>query len=191
MELMAAQPEEPLSLNGLARAAGITPMAIYRYAADRDELLQAVANRLLQDLKPEIPDRPWPEQLRYWAFATRDYFLRNPALFTILGWQQHIASAWLSQLAILARILQRSGLADADLADSVQWVSNTVMGAIYMEIASKRSGYKVSHVDIEQLPTDDGALVGSLMRHLREKSARSVFSDSLERIVASLEQGRN
>lgn len=190
IEMLSAEPEKPLSLNALAKAVGITPMAIYRYAADRDELLHEVANRLLQDLKPVIPDEPWPEQLRYWAFATRDYFLSNPALFTIIGWQQHIASAWLSQLAILARILQQSGLTGMALADAVQWVSHTVMGSIYMEIASKRSGSKVALSDIHKLPEDDAALVEDLMQHLWRKNARAVFTDCVERILANLEASR-
>lgn len=188
MELMAAEPDKPLSLHGLAKAVGITPMAIYRYAEDRDELLQEVANRLLQNLKPVMPDQPWPEQLRYWAFSTRDYFLKNPELFTIMGWQQHIASAWLSQLAILARILQQAGLSEAALANTVQWVSNTVMGAIYMEISSKRSGYKVSKTDIYQLPNDEAELVESLMKHLWNKNSKSVFTDCIERVIANLQE---
>jgi len=183
IELMAAEPDRPLSLNALARAAGITPMAIYRYAADRDELLQAVAERLLGDLNPKIPDADWETQLSAWAFAMRDYFLKNPALFTILGWQQHVARPWLSQLAGLARILQRAGLKGRALADAVQWVSSTIISAVYMEIAARRSGSRVSASDLRSLPEEDAVLMAEVVQHLKQKSARAVFTDCVERIL--------
>lgn len=187
IELMALEPDKALSLNAIAKALNITPMAIYRYARDRDELLEAVADRMLRDLKFDIPDQPWQAQIRYWAFATRDYFLANPALFTIIGWQQHIASAWLSQIATLARILEQTGLADARLADTVQWASTTVMSAIFMEIASKRSGSRVNMSDVEKLPAADADLVRSLMRHLLKKNSRAVFTECVEKMIVTIE----
>lgn len=186
IELMAAEPDKPLSLNALAREAGITPMAIYRYAADRDELLQAVAERLLGDLNPKIPRADWDVQLRAWAFAMRDYFLKNPALFTILGWQQHVARPWLSQLAGLARILQGAGLEGRTLADAVQWVSSTIIAAVYMEIAARRSGSRVSASDLHSLPEEDAALMAEVVQHLERKSARAVFTDCVERILINI-----
>ena len=187
---LTAEPDKPLSLHRIARALDITPMAIYHYAADRDELLQAVTNHMLQDLQPEVPDQPWPEQLRYWALSLRDYFLDRPALLNLLGWQQHVASAWLSQLAILARILRRAGLAGAPLADTVQWVSNTVMGAIFMEIAGKQSGFKVSKSDIRKLPQEDAVPVLAMMEHLWQKNARTVFAEGVDRIVLAVSAGQ-
>jgi AcrR family transcriptional regulator len=187
VELMAREPGKDLSLHAIAKAIGITPMAIYRYANDRDELMEAVADRMLRDFKPDIPEQPWQSQIRHWAFATRDYFLANPALFTIIGWQQHIASAWLAQIATLARILAQTGRRDDRLADTVQWVSTTVMSAILMEIASKRSGSRVSMSDVDKLSAEDAELVGSLMRHLLKKNARTVFTECVENMVLTIE----
>lgn len=186
VELLLTAPTEPLSFHRLAKALDITPMAIYGHIADKDALLQAVATRLLDELQPRIPDATWEEQLRVLAQATRKHFLKYPALFAILGWQAHIASAWLRQISLLARILEQTGLHGRELADAVQWTSNTLVGGIFMEIAGRHSGYQVSPEDIHLLPEDDAERVNEVMMHLLKKSASSVFNDSVDRVIEAL-----
>ena len=184
---LAKEPGKPLSLNALARALGVTPMALYRYVDDRDALLQEIAGRLLHDLNPEIPDAPWQEQLRTWAGVMREYFLANPSLFSVLGWQEHIASAWLSQLATLVSILERTGLQGKDLADTVQWVGSTVMSTIFMEISGQKTGYRLNEADLADMQPNEAERLQALISHLRQKSARSVFNESIERILVNIE----
>jgi len=184
---LAQDPGKPLSLNALARALGVTPMALYRYVDDRDALLQEIAGRLLHDLNPQIPEASWQEQLRTWAAAMRDYFLANPSLFSILGWQEHIASAWLSQLATLVSILERTGLQGKDLADTVQWVGSTVMSTIFMEISGQKTGYRLNEADLADMQPSEVERLQALISHLRQKSASSVFSESIERILVNIE----
>jgi AcrR family transcriptional regulator len=184
---LAQDPGKPLSLNALARALGVTPMALYRYVDDRDALLQEIAGRLLHDLNPQIPEASWQEQLRTWAAAMRDYFLANPSLFSILGWQEHIASAWLSQLATLVSILERTGLQGKDLADTVQWVGSTVMSTIFMEISGQKTGYRLNEADLADMQPSEVERLQALISHLRQKSAGSVFSESIERILVNIE----
>jgi len=184
---LAQDPGKPLSLNALARALGVTPMALYRYVDDRDALLQEIAGRLLHDLNPQIPEASWQEQLRIWAAAMRDYFLANPSLFSILGWQEHIASAWLSQLATLVSILERTGLQGKDLADTVQWVGSTVMSTIFMEISGQKTGYRLNEADLADMQPSEVERLQALISHLRQKSASSVFSESIERILVNIE----
>ena len=184
---LAQDPVKPLSLNALARALGVTPMALYRYVDDRDALLQEIAGRLLHDLNPQIPEASWQEQLRTWAAAMRDYFLANPSLFSVLGWQEHIASAWLSQLATLVSILERTGLQGKDLADTVQWVGSTVMSTIFMEISGQKTGYRLNEADLGDMQPSEVERLQALISHLRQKSAFSVFSESIERILVNIE----
>lgn len=187
IELLSADPEKPLSMNALAKALEVTPMALYRYVQDRDHLLQAVANQMLSELAPEIPDADWSQQLRAWSLAVRDYFLANPGLFGLLGWNEHIATAWWGQLATLTRILKAAGLRRQTLADTVQWVGNSIMGSIYLEIAGQQSGYKLNDNDWQSLSQDDAILVEELIDYLNRKNARTVFTDGVERIIANIQ----
>lgn len=56
--LAEANPDELPSLNGIARALKISPMAIYTYFASKDELLQALSDRLLADFTLDIAPIP-------------------------------------------------------------------------------------------------------------------------------------
>ena len=187
IEQLSAAPHKPLSMNALAKALDVTPMALYRYVQDRDHLLQAVANQMLSHLAPKIPDAHWSQQLRVWSLAVRDYFLANPGLFGLLGWNEHIATAWWGHLATLARILKGAGVRDQALADLVQWVGNSIMGSIYLEIAGQQSGFKLNDEDWQSLAPDDVTIVEELITHLNRKNARTVFTDSVERIIANIE----
>lgn len=187
VQLLLDEPMQPLSLHRVARALGVTPMALYGHVADKDTLLQAVAARLLDELDPSIPEADWQEQLRTWARATRRHFLKYPGLLALLGWRHHIASAWLGQVALLARILSRSGLAGAELADAVRWVSSTLMGAIFMEIASRHTGAELSPDDLRELPMADAEVLRELLPHLEQKRSATRFDDDVERVIDSLQ----
>lgn len=187
IELLLDESESAFSIHRLAKALGITPMAIYRHLDNKDALMQAVAVELLQRYEPSIPEEgEWADQLRAWAGQTRKHFLGHPAFFTILGWQEHIASGWLHQIAVLTRIIARPGLEGKELADAVQWTANTIMASIHFEIYSRQSGYRVSSADIQSLPQEDGEIIKEIMSHLLKENPHAVFDDGVERIVEAI-----
>jgi AcrR family transcriptional regulator len=186
VELIMDASGKPFSIHRLAGVLEVTPMAIYRHFRNKDELMQAVAQQLMDGLQPQIPEADWPEQLRAWAFAARAHFLEKPALFGILGWKEHIAGAWLRQIAVIGRIVTRTGLQKNALAEAVQWTANTLMGSIYFEISSRDSGYRVSPEDLESLPPEDARIVKDIMKRLLQKDADAVFGDCVERVIEAL-----
>jgi TetR/AcrR family transcriptional regulator, tetracycline repressor protein len=56
---------EAVTIRRLAQEHQVTPMALYRHFRDKDDLLHALAERLLADVVLPAPDaRPWHEQMR-------------------------------------------------------------------------------------------------------------------------------
>lgn len=56
---------DAVTIRRLAQEHQVTPMALYRHFKDKDDILQALADRLLADVVlPEVDDRPWHEQMR-------------------------------------------------------------------------------------------------------------------------------
>jgi AcrR family transcriptional regulator len=56
---------DAVTIRRLAQEHQVTPMALYRHFKDKDDLLQALADRLLADVVlPEADDQPWPDQMR-------------------------------------------------------------------------------------------------------------------------------
>jgi TetR/AcrR family transcriptional regulator, tetracycline repressor protein len=56
---------DALTIRRVAQVHDVTPMALYRHFQDKDGLLDAIAERLLSDVRLKEPDdRPWEEQVR-------------------------------------------------------------------------------------------------------------------------------
>ena len=70
-----------LTMKALGQALGADPSAIYRHVADKDELLRAVGDRLLDGVVDGLPgDRSWDEVVRTTCRRLRAALLAQPAL---------------------------------------------------------------------------------------------------------------
>ncbi len=64
LEIIDADGIEGLSMRRLGRALDRDPMALYRHAATKPELLDGVAEAVLADLSVDTSDEDWAAQLR-------------------------------------------------------------------------------------------------------------------------------
>ncbi|WP_037606770.1 TetR/AcrR family transcriptional regulator [Streptacidiphilus rugosus] len=75
---------DKLSMRGLARALGRDPMSLYRYAANKADLLDGVAETVLADLTVDATDTDWVAQLRSVAHKYRGIALTHPHVVPLL-----------------------------------------------------------------------------------------------------------
>jgi AcrR family transcriptional regulator len=80
-----------LSLNGIAKAMGMSGPSLYRYFASRDELLATLVTESYEDLARTLADaqlgasrRPPEGQLRAVVHAFRDWALRSPHRYRLV-----------------------------------------------------------------------------------------------------------
>jgi AcrR family transcriptional regulator len=83
---------DALSMRRLAKAVGITPMALYRHVADRDDLLNNLADAGFQDLaaravSASLPANP-EQQLMHILDVFLDFALENPRMFELMFLKQ-------------------------------------------------------------------------------------------------------
>jgi AcrR family transcriptional regulator len=131
----------------------ITPMAIYTYFASKDELLQALSERLLQGLDLEIPPGAAPlEKILLWSHAMRAHFLTRPLLIELLVWEGgHASISWLRQALVVDEALAELGLEGDDLARATLWVWQVVMGAIHVEIRTPYASDRLATEELQSL----------------------------------------
>lgn len=182
-------PGELPSMNGIARAMKISPMAIYTYFANKDELLQALSDRLLTDFMLHIPEDAEPlDAVIAWAHAMRAHVLANPQLVQVLVWEGgHTSVAWLERGMAVSEALGRMGFTGAARAQATLWVWHVAMGAINVEL---RNGDLPQNMTQQELASLDPATRGEVEQMLKltfgAQFAEDFFAYQLDRMCEGL-----
>jgi AcrR family transcriptional regulator len=142
--LLREAPDEPLTMARVAKAVGLTPMALYRHFKDRDELMDDVVGRILMERNATIPrEGPWQDQLRAWVLGGLDHLVPCAQVVQVVF--AGGSSRWVHDAATLVRILEQAGYADDQLAEMQVWIALSVGGYVMAE-ASRRQGPNTSEV---------------------------------------------
>jgi AcrR family transcriptional regulator len=79
---------DAVTMRRVAKSVGITPMALYRHVADRDDLLNSLADAGFQDLAARAANAPLPanpvKQLMNILDVFLDFALENPRMFELM-----------------------------------------------------------------------------------------------------------
>ena len=62
----------------LAQALDVVPMALYRHVANKDELLDALVDVVIEEIDPPLEGADWKAALRTRILSARRALLRHP-----------------------------------------------------------------------------------------------------------------
>jgi AcrR family transcriptional regulator len=113
-EAVAAQGFEALSMRAVAARLGAVPMALYNHFATKDQLVDALLDRVLSRFEPEpATDDDWVEDLRRFARAHRRLLTHHPWAVAPLFTRPNpgISAVRIGEIAL--GILRRGSLSDA------------------------------------------------------------------------------
>jgi AcrR family transcriptional regulator len=186
--ILEKEPRAGISLNRIAREIEIAPMAIYNYFANRDELLQAVTERMMAGLVFNAdPAAPWQDKVSAWAETVRAHFQRYPHLIHLLTWEGHASTAWLKHALLITELLADAGLHGRALSRATLWTWNSIMGAINSELSEQETPRTLDDNDVAQLEEPLRGHMKAL--HDFTKSGRhhdDMFQYNLERTLEAL-----
>lgn len=75
---------EAITLRRLARELGVTPMALYRYVEDKEDLLSGVAGQVFEEFElPETTSDDWREDIRFLGRSFRRLLVAHPMIATL------------------------------------------------------------------------------------------------------------
>jgi AcrR family transcriptional regulator len=151
---------ESVGVRSVARLAGATPMALYRYVSDAGDLRDAVLARLCASL-PLAPDSV--DDLPRWANGFRAWLLDVPGLprLVLIRWFE--SPPLLDLVEALLNVFSRVGFAGFDLVAAANSVFSYVLSRGELEEAVRASGVHRS------LAWDDSAASRPLLNSLREE----------------------
>src|SRR5215468_7517943 len=87
LEIGTAEGLEAVSLRRVAQELGVTPMALYRHVRDKQDLVNAMTEAVLEDLDIMAGIRPsmrWTEQMRRGLMNLRDQMVARPVALPLM-----------------------------------------------------------------------------------------------------------
>ncbi|MFO7565872.1 MAG: TetR/AcrR family transcriptional regulator C-terminal domain-containing protein [Enhygromyxa sp.] len=125
--LIDAKGIDALSMRALGRACGVEAMSLYRYVANKDELLDAVQEGIVAQMKLPKRRRSWVEQVEAAARELRRVLAEHPNAIPLFVRPAATAGA-LEALEEVWRVLSEAGFDDDDALRAVQSILAFVVG---------------------------------------------------------------
>ncbi len=196
-----------LTMRGLGQRLGVEAMALYRYVTGREDLLEAVVNKLLEGLRTDLDahlSETWQGYLQTLAHAVRRLAVEHAAAFPLVA-TRHPAAPWLRpplrSLELVENFLStlsRHGFTDQQVVDAYRSFSSFLLGQLLLESAMR--GADISPVEIPldegdaQIANEDSQMdltgnpsVARLRPLLSEDRSQEEFEVSLETLLNRLE----
>ena len=188
-ELLNADPDKELSFNRLAKTMGYTPMALYRYFDDKNDLQQAIARRVLANIEMDLSVvDSWREQICLWARTLRNSFLQYPYMIRYTGWQGHVAGSWLDHITELTEVFLASDIPASKHPIAVKWFSTTVMSLIHSEIVEQQNSVRMTPEDLSAQTAASTSRIVPVLKKIATTPTEEVFEFHLLMAVSTIEQ---
>ncbi len=191
-----------LTMRRLGERLGVEAMSLYRYVPGREDLLDAVVEQIIDEMKhdDDVLDAPrdgWQDFLMRLAHGVRRIALRHPKCFPLVA-SRPAEAPWLRPpLRSLAWVetflsgLESEGFDDAAAVSAYRAFTSFLLGHLLLEVATL--GADVGPLDVitsDEEPPDDELAdyphVKRLRAPLSEDHGAVEFEDALEELLARM-----
>jgi len=139
-----------VTLRGLAGRLGVTPMALYRHVAGKEDLLDGMADLLYAELAIPEPGGDWWDELAALARSSRRVLLAHPAAAPLFSRPLSGPNSVRLGDALLGT-LRRAGFYPAEAEELHDQLSNMVFALVAPELhAGSRRGRRARDAAFER-----------------------------------------
>ena len=148
---------EAVTIRRLADELSVTPMALYWHFKDKEDLLDALADRLASEIDPSIePSAPWQRQLAALLSAQLAVLRSHPCASALLWARNNTSEPALQLTETALDVLRRAGFSSAEATHIArQAVRATTALVAARPLFSAGTGQQAEPLQfLESLPTD-------------------------------------
>jgi TetR/AcrR family transcriptional regulator, tetracycline repressor protein len=187
--LVADQGYAGLTMRALAQRCGVPTMTLYRHVRDKEELLGALADRVLGQLQlPEPGTLSWQQELVAVFRSVHDLLLAHPDIALVAGRQPVAGQAAYRGAEIVLNALRRAGIEGEDTASAFATLFAFTLGFVQQQLMSSAPGSLARRQAVlERLPLDDYDNLSRLGAVFLLRSTDRHFEDGLNLIIRGLE----
>ncbi|WP_427920707.1 TetR/AcrR family transcriptional regulator C-terminal domain-containing protein [Streptomyces sp. cg40] len=126
---------EKLSLHKIAAAVGVRTMSLYNHVDDKADVLDAMADVILQGMTvPDADELPWEDGLRALARSFRAAALEYPRSASLVLTRRLNAPAAMPVVEVALRFLNRAGLEGAEAVHVLRAFIAFLVGTLSREV---------------------------------------------------------
>jgi AcrR family transcriptional regulator len=178
---------EALSMRRLGAALHVEAMALYHHFANKGELLDAVLDRLMDEV--ELPPRgamPPLERLRHFARSYRQMALRHPNAFILVPTRRFNTEYTIGRYEKILEAFSDLGFDAALSARYFRTMGYFASGAGQADIASHARQPDATPVRLENFSDPHFPLVSAVVPHLRTTNLDAIFEFGLDVICDAM-----
>lgn len=176
---------DSLSMRNVARELDMSPMALYRYVTDRDELEQLIVEAVLAPVRVDVPDSAhWAERVVVLVGRVRDAAGAHPeAVPYVLAWR-HSSHRTVRWIETMLGTLTDAGFTGTELVIAQRTIVHYLIGAIQ---AAHRGSLTGAGTDaMTQLPRDEFPHLSHTARMARDIGPDDEFRRGLNIVLEGL-----
>ena len=139
---MDAEGLDAVTMRRVARDVGVEAMSLYHYVQDKDDLLDGVCARVMQDFRYPDEDRPWIEVARDGAREWRRVLRMHPNVMAVWADRQRPMTdlEGLMPMEFALRVIARSGIDAREGVQVFNVLGGYIMGVVMMEVGAMFAG---------------------------------------------------
>lgn len=174
-----------LSMRAVATELGISPMALYRYVRDREELEALVVALVLSgvDTTPPPPG-PWPGRITVLACRLRDTMSAHPATLPLTLTHRHRSPGGLRWSETVLGVLTEAGIEAEERVLALRALIAYVIGATQLEHLGPLAGPGTTA--IAELPPHEFPYMTATARDARSVTPDREFEGGLKLLLRGL-----
>ena len=184
-----------LSMRKVGDAIGVEAMSLYHHVANKDDLLDAMVERVYAEIEVPVDASSWREAMRDRALSTREAFRRHPWAVAVLESRTRPGPENLRHHDAVLGVLRRAGF-PVELAGHAYALLDSVIFGFAIQEASLPFDAEAGATDMARSLSDDGLLdqFPHLSEFIAERalSRNYAFADefiwSLDQVLDALER---
>jgi len=189
---------DKLTIRKLAEELDVTPMAVYRYFANKAEIVDGVFDLFVREAAVTDHDaEDWEEWIRLTFASMREALLKTPGVFSQLGTAHSFGSHTLAIMDEVLGVLRAAGLSEDSAAEGYFTLQSYTLGTVSLEISMSHmkaleeandaeEELRLSQLRFEAQPRHAFPNLVDLAPQIAQVLSQAPFLTGLDRILESL-----
>ena len=181
---------DAVSMRRVAREVGVEAMSLYNHVRDKDDLLNAVIERVMRgaDLPQDPADGDWMSYGRRIAYAWRTMFREHPSLLQLFAERKRAGASvdTLRPMESALKALRKAGLSDHDAVYAFHTVGGFILGSVMMETGQVFGRNAPDRASMPDVPVDALPNIGACMPYLADCDFDEQFEFGLDLMLEGI-----